>query len=59
MVQEQGHRHQAILWRAAYIYHGPRVNFITILIPRTLVGIGAAGYTSGGTPLITAAFLNA
>jgi MFS family permease len=31
-------------------------NFIGVIIPRSLVGIGEAGFTSGGMPLIAAAF---
>ena len=46
----------AVLWSGLTFITGLGVNFVTVLIPRTLVGIGEAGYTSGGTPLITAAF---
>jgi MFS transporter, Spinster family, sphingosine-1-phosphate transporter len=46
----------SIAWSGLTFITGLGVNFVTVLIPRTLVGIGEAGYTSGGTPLITAAF---
>jgi MFS family permease len=46
----------AILWSGLTFLTGLAINFVTVLIPRTLVGIGEAGYTSGGTPLLTAAF---
>ncbi len=46
----------AIFWSVFTFISGLGKNFIGLLIPRTLVGVGEAGFTSGGTPLIAAAF---
>lgn len=46
----------ALLWSAFTFLTGFGKNFVTLLIPRSLVGVGEAGFTSGGTPLITTAY---
>lgn len=46
----------ALLWSLFTFLTGLGKSFLSILIPRTFVGIGEAGFTSGGTPLIAAAF---
>jgi MFS family permease len=46
----------AVLWSAFTFLTGLGKSFTGILVPRTLVGVGEAGFTSGGTPLIAAAF---
>jgi MFS family permease len=46
----------AFLWSAFTFATGLARNFLSLFIPRFLVGVGEAGFTSGGTPLIAAAF---
>jgi MFS family permease len=46
----------AVCWSFFTFMTGLGKNFLGLLIPRTLVGVGEAGFTSGGTPLIAAAF---
>ena len=46
----------ALLWSIATFFTGLGRNFIGILIPRSLVGIGESGYSPGATALITARF---
>ncbi len=46
----------AICWSALTFATGLANNFVGILTPRSLVGVGEAGFTSAGTPLIAAAF---
>jgi MFS family permease len=46
----------AIVWSAATFLTGFGRNFITVLIPRAIVGVGEAGYSAGGTAMITAAY---
>ena len=46
----------AALWSIFTFITGLGRNFVGILLPRSLVGIGEAGFTSGGIPLIAAAF---
>lgn len=46
----------AVLWSLFTFITGLGKNFLGILLPRSLVGIGEAGFTSGGIPLIAAAF---
>jgi MFS family permease len=46
----------AILWSAATFATALGKNFIGVLIPRSLVGIGEAGYGAGSTALLTAGF---
>jgi len=48
----------AILWSGFTFLTGLGRSFTGILIPRLMVGIGEAGFTSGGTPLITTAYPN-
>ncbi|TAL33647.1 MAG: MFS transporter [Spirochaetes bacterium] len=46
----------AVLWSIFTLITGMGKSFAGILIPRALTGTGEAGFTSGGTPLIAAAF---
>lgn len=46
----------AVLWSGFTYLTGLGRSFAGILMPRVLVGVGEAGFTSGGTPLIAAAF---
>ena len=46
----------AIIWSGFTLLTGLGRNFTSIFIPRTMVGIGEAGYTAGGIPLICAAY---
>ena len=46
----------AVLWSIFTFITGLGKSFLGILLPRSLVGIGEAGFTSGGIPLIAAAF---
>lgn len=46
----------AIIWSGATFATGLGKSFIGIIIPRSLVGIGEAGYAAGGTALVTASF---
>ncbi len=45
-----------IVWSVFTFLTGLGRNFLSIIIPRALVGIGEAGFTSGGIPMIAAAF---
>lgn len=44
----------SIFWSIFTYCTGIATSFISLLIPRTLVGIGEAGFSAGGTALITA-----
>ncbi len=46
----------AIVWSAATLITGLGVSFTRVLIPRFLTGVGEAGFSSGGTALITASY---
>lgn len=46
----------AIIWSAFTYITGLGKSFLGVLVPRSLVGIGEAGFTSGGIPMIAAAF---
>ena len=46
----------AILWSIFTYCTGLATSFISLLIPRALVGIGEAGFSSGGTAMITGAY---
>lgn len=46
----------ALFWSIATLATGLGKNFIGVLIPRSLVGIGEAGYGAGSTALLTASF---
>ena len=46
----------AVLWSIFTYVTGLGKSFLGILAPRSLVGVGEAGFTSGGIPLIAAAF---
>jgi MFS family permease len=46
----------ALLWSVATFCTGLGKSFIGVLIPRSLVGIGEAGYSPGATALMTASF---
>lgn len=46
----------AVLWSAFTFITGLGKSFTSVLVPRVLVGVGEAGFASGGTPLIAAAF---
>ncbi|MBN1533371.1 MAG: MFS transporter [Spirochaetes bacterium] len=46
----------ALVWSIFTLITGLGRSFAGILIPRALVGTGEAGFTSGGMPLIAAAF---
>ncbi len=46
----------ALVWSGFTFMTGMGKSFLGMLIPRFLVGVGEAGFTSGGTPLIGAAF---
>ncbi len=46
----------ALVWSGFTFMTGMGKSFLGILIPRFLVGVGEAGFTSGGTPLIGASF---
>lgn len=48
----------ALVWSSFTLVTGMGKSFLGVLIPRLLVGVGEAGFTSGGTPLIGAAFPN-
>ncbi|MBU1195134.1 MAG: MFS transporter [Proteobacteria bacterium] len=48
----------ALVWSGFTFITGMGKSFLGILIPRFMVGIGEAGFTSGGTPLIGASFPN-
>lgn len=46
----------AIIWSLATALTGLAGGFITVLLARVLVGVGEAGYSSGGTAMLSAAF---
>ncbi|MEI6609962.1 MAG: MFS transporter [Deltaproteobacteria bacterium] len=48
----------ALVWSGFTFATGMGKSFLGILMPRLMVGVGEAGFTSGGTPLIGAAFPN-
>lgn len=46
----------AIFWSIFTYCTGLATNFISLLIPRALVGVGEAGFSSGGTAMISGAY---
>jgi MFS family permease len=46
----------AIFWSAFTYITGLGKNFLGVLIPRSLVGVGEAGFSAGGTAMISAAY---
>lgn len=46
----------AVLWSLFTFITGLGRSFLGVLLPRALVGVGEAGFTSGGIPLIASAF---
>jgi len=46
----------AFLWSGFTYLTGLAKNFVGVLIPRMFVGVGEAGFSAGGTALITAAY---
>jgi MFS family permease len=46
----------SIFWSIFTYCTGIATSFISLLIPRTLVGIGEAGFSAGGTALITGSY---
>ena len=46
----------AVVWSVMTALTGLAKNFAGVLIPRSLVGVGEAGFTSGGTALVTAVY---
>lgn len=46
----------SILWSIFTYLTGLATSFISLIIPRALVGIGEAGFSSGGTALVSAAY---
>lgn len=46
----------AILWSFFTFLTGKAWSFTTLLIPRSLVGVGEAGFSSGGTAMVGAAY---
>jgi MFS family permease len=46
----------AILWSGFTLLTGKAWSFWTLLIPRALVGVGEAGFSSGGTAMVGAAY---
>jgi MFS family permease len=46
----------AILWSAFTFLTGKAWNFVTLAIPRSLVGVGEAGFSAGGTAMVGAAY---
>lgn len=46
----------ALMWSGFTFLTGLGRDFVTILLPRMFVGLGEAGFTSGGTPLLTTAY---
>ena len=46
----------AVLWSGFTFLTGKAWNFTTLLIPRALVGVGEAGFSSGGTAMVGAAY---
>ncbi len=46
----------AILWSIFTYFTGLANSFISLVIPRALVGVGEAGFSSGGTAMISGAY---
>lgn len=46
----------AIIWSVFTFLTGKGLNFLTVIIPRAIVGVGEAGFSAGGTAMITAAY---
>ena len=46
----------AILWSAFTFLTGKALSFTTLLVPRSLVGVGEAGFSAGGTAMVGAAY---
>ncbi len=46
----------ALIWSAATFFTALGKNFIGVMIPRFLVGLGEAGFAPGGTAIVTASF---
>ena len=46
----------AVIWSAATFVTGLGKSFVSVLLPRIVVGVGEAGYGSGGTALIGASY---
>ena len=46
----------AVLWSGFTFLTGKAWSFTTLLIPRALVGVGEAGFSSGGTAMVGAAY---
>lgn len=46
----------AIIWSIFTFLTGLGRSFSGVLLPRTMVGVGEAGFASGGTAMITAAY---
>jgi MFS family permease len=46
----------AIVWSAFTFLTGKGVSFLTVIIPRAIVGVGEAGFSAGGTAMISAAY---
>lgn len=46
----------AIIWSIFTYLTGKGMSFITVLIPRAIVGVGESGFSAGGTAMISAAY---
>ena len=46
----------ALLWSAFTFLTGKATSYWTLLVPRSLVGVGEAGFSSGGTAMVGAAY---
>ena len=46
----------AVLWSVFTFVTGMGKSFIGVLLPRTVVGVGEAGFSAGGTAMISAAY---
>ena len=46
----------AILWSGFTFLTGKAWNFASLVIPRSLVGVGEAGFSAGGTAMVGAAY---
>ncbi len=46
----------ALLWSIFTFLTGMARNFTTLILPRSLVGVGESGFTSGGVAMISAAY---
>jgi MFS family permease len=46
----------AILWSIFTYVTGLATNFISLIIPRMLVGVGEAGFSAGGTAMVSGAY---